>query len=228
MISTLGQLLQDKREARGWCLATCSRLSGVEQRYLLAIEHDAWGDLPGAVYAQNFVSAYARALGADSQKALAMLPQQLTDAFTHGRKQFATPERKRAFFNTPRIANTLMKCALALLALAYLGGQAYMIRRAPELTISEPGTHTITREPLITIKGTSGHESTVAINGEIITPDNDGTWSKVVNLEPGTNTVRITTKRRYSKEHAEDLTIMYIHDSHALSVNQPLYAQEGS
>jgi cytoskeleton protein RodZ len=64
MASTgIGERLQNARTARGLSLEDIEAATRIKQRYLDAIEREAWEELPAPAYARGFLAAYARQLG---------------------------------------------------------------------------------------------------------------------------------------------------------------------
>lgn len=63
---SIGQILRDARIHRRISLNDASEELRIRHEYLVALEQDAWQDLPGEVYGQGFLRSYARYLGLDS------------------------------------------------------------------------------------------------------------------------------------------------------------------
>ena len=62
----IGASLAAAREARGLGLREAELLTRMRSRYLTALEHDDWDDLPGRTYARAFLRTYASALDLDA------------------------------------------------------------------------------------------------------------------------------------------------------------------
>jgi cytoskeleton protein RodZ len=63
MASGIGERLQNARTARGLSLDDIEAATRIRRRYLDALEHEAWEELPAPAYARAFLAAYARQLG---------------------------------------------------------------------------------------------------------------------------------------------------------------------
>ena len=63
--TTLGEVLRTAREAKFIDLARVERDTKIHARYLAALEHGEYRDLPGGVYTKGFVRNYGLYLGLD-------------------------------------------------------------------------------------------------------------------------------------------------------------------
>lgn len=68
---SVGAYLRDLRTRRGVGLDEVARTTRVAQRYLQALEDDAFEDLPAPVFIRGFIRAYCQALGEPPHEALA-------------------------------------------------------------------------------------------------------------------------------------------------------------
>jgi cytoskeletal protein RodZ len=60
-----GEHLKREREMRGVSLEEVSAATRISTRFLEAIEHEQWDELPGGVFNRGFIRAIARFLGLD-------------------------------------------------------------------------------------------------------------------------------------------------------------------
>ena len=67
----VGQTLRHERELRGISMEEIARTTRIPMHTLRSMESDAWGDLPGDVFARGFLRSYAQALGLDPRPLLA-------------------------------------------------------------------------------------------------------------------------------------------------------------
>lgn len=71
-MSSVGAYLRELRQRRGVSLEEIARITRVAQRYLAAIEADAFETLPAPVFIRGFIRAYCQALGEPPEQALAV------------------------------------------------------------------------------------------------------------------------------------------------------------
>lgn len=70
MSLTLGEKLQQAREARGATIAEVAEQTRIAPLYLEAIENNDYRTLPGGIFNKGFVKSYAKYVGVDEQEAL--------------------------------------------------------------------------------------------------------------------------------------------------------------
>ena len=63
----IGGILRDARERKNATFEQIEDATKIKKRYLQALEHEEWDQLPGQVYAKGFLRTYARYLGLDEQ-----------------------------------------------------------------------------------------------------------------------------------------------------------------
>ncbi|HUI43116.1 MAG TPA: RodZ domain-containing protein [Terriglobia bacterium] len=66
-----GENLRREREMRGVTLDEISESTKISTRFLKALEHDGFSELPGGVFTRSFIRAYAQYLGLDEEHVLA-------------------------------------------------------------------------------------------------------------------------------------------------------------
>ncbi len=133
---SLGELLRGAREARGLTLEWIARETKIPQRHLEALEHGDLSASPAGFYQRAELRAYARAVGVDTEVAIAKLQSALKPA----EEPNTSPEIPKSRTSTrPR---TLGMIALALVAVAV--GAAALGR-----TISQPApASAVTSDPV--------------------------------------------------------------------------------
>jgi len=73
-MGTVGSRLREERERRGIGIEEVEAHTKIRARYLLALEHDQFDNLPDPIYARAFVRDYAEELGMDGQALLDEMP----------------------------------------------------------------------------------------------------------------------------------------------------------
>ncbi|HEU4369172.1 MAG TPA: helix-turn-helix domain-containing protein [Methylomirabilota bacterium] len=71
VMASVGAYLHELRARRGVSLEEVARTTRVAQRYLAALEADAFDSLPAPVFTRGFIRAYCQALGEPPEEALA-------------------------------------------------------------------------------------------------------------------------------------------------------------
>jgi transcriptional regulator with XRE-family HTH domain len=138
-----GDQLRRAREARGVSLDTVSDATRIAQRHLEALERSDLGGLPRGPFGRGYIRAYAGFLGIDPRPILeAYGAQELKHGLGPSDTQRRTldelsqlvQQRASAQHRGPAAAKL---AALALVALAVLGGTAWiLVGRAPESDVA--------------------------------------------------------------------------------------------
>jgi cytoskeletal protein RodZ len=79
MSLTLGEKLQQAREARGITISEVAEQTRISSLYLECIENNDYRTLPGGIFNKGFVKSYARYVGIDEQEALQDYTQLITE-----------------------------------------------------------------------------------------------------------------------------------------------------
>jgi cytoskeletal protein RodZ len=79
----VGSYLRRQREARGMTRAELSRATKIKESSLAALEEARFDSLPARVFVVGWVGAYARAVGADADEAIALLAEQRPPSGMH-------------------------------------------------------------------------------------------------------------------------------------------------
>ncbi len=67
---TLGEKLKKAREQKSIDLLKAETLTGIQSKYLIALETNNYCEIPGEVYLKNFLKTYADALNLNQEEVL--------------------------------------------------------------------------------------------------------------------------------------------------------------
>jgi cytoskeletal protein RodZ len=235
---TLPERLLAAREEKGVDLARAERDTKIRARYLAALEHGEWRDLPGAVYTKGFLRNYALYLGLDPDDILEQWRRERGDA-TPVEPAIVVPRP----VPTPRQGVTISRGIFAGLFLVlvvagfvgYLAIQLTRFARPPTVTVVDPATAVsdvdeATATYLLRGETQPGVEITVSAPGREpirVTADDAGAWSAEVELRRGRNQFDIGATDPETGRAAEQPTRIFISVPYAvaqapsLTVDQP-------
>ena len=126
----IGEDLRAAREARGVSLEDVQRELHIRERYLQALENDAFEDLPGDVYTRGFLRSYARYLGLDPAELIDRLPRPAAPL----RAQPAEEEPSRRRERHPQISGrTGSQWPWVVIPLVFLVALLYFVGSHPQL-----------------------------------------------------------------------------------------------
>ncbi|MFH0819893.1 MAG: helix-turn-helix domain-containing protein [bacterium] len=207
---TLGERLASLRKAKAINLATLAKKTGISQKYLLALEEGRYQKLPSRLYAKNYLKSYLASLAVDRPEDYLKLFESEQSIYQKTNSYSDSPKNASSF-NWQKILKqieiTPQKIKLALIGLtilvcfSYLGWETKKFFSPPRLVIEMPENNLITNKQLIEVKGRTEKEANLAINGQEIFVASDGSFSDKIFLQDGLNIIKISAKKRYSKDN---------------------------
>ena len=199
-----GPLLPERllaaRERKGVDLYRAERDTKIRARYLAALEHGEYAELPGAVYTKGFLRNYALYLGLDPEDVVRQWRRERGDAQVVAEPALSVPKpiaspRQGLTFSPVIIVAALLTILIAVFAV-YIGIQLVRFAKPPTLALTNPPQAVIevpedtTTYPL---RGTSIAGATVTVEAAgreqpyRVTADDNGRWTADVDLRRGRN-----------------------------------------
>ena len=120
-MESLGTRFMRERERRKLTLEDVSASTKIRVRYLFAIEHQSFDQLPGGIVSKGFIRAYARELAMDDRQAVADYLAAVQP--TPGPDPQRPPEPPRGHTTrslTTRVSWEVLMAALFLLAFGFV------------------------------------------------------------------------------------------------------------
>ncbi len=197
---TTAEKLRNARQERGYKLEEVSKKLNISLKYLKALEKAEYEKLPVGAYGKSFLREYCLLLKLDYKELLSGFEQELALGKKEEKSVFTQQiVKKRYFWSFPKFIRILLIALVVGTCLFYLNYYFKKINTPPLLEIMSPSENLITDEHAIKIIGKTEKETRVRINGEIILADNDGIFSKEINLKSGVNIVNITAEKKMGK-----------------------------
>ncbi len=194
---SLPERLLAARERKGVDLYRAERDTKIRARYLSALEHGEFRELPGTVYTKGFLRNYAMYLGLDPDDVLQQWRRERGDVVEPPPmvvpRPLTAPRQGLTF--TPGVFVAALLTVLVLAFLAYLGLQLFRFNQAPTIAVTDPATAVTTVDETATsytLRGTTIPGGTVVIDApgqetQRVTADATGHWSADVPLRKGRN-----------------------------------------
>ncbi|HLD31295.1 MAG TPA: helix-turn-helix domain-containing protein [Patescibacteria group bacterium] len=193
--------LRALREKSGLSLEALAKKTKIPQEYLCALEACRFDKLPpGQVYQKNFLRRYAEALGANPDP----LVRQYVWEETSKEKMGGEERKKESWWDgisgyLPSILRVVVVGLVVLSLIFYLGWQIKNIVTPPELFVYAPLEGFVTDNYVLAVRGQTGQEVEVSINGKQIRNNEQGQFEEVINLSPGLNTIVVEAKKKHGK-----------------------------
>ncbi len=199
-MKTVGSILKEARLAKNLTLIDVEKVTKIREKFLDAIEQDAYQLLPSPIYAKGFVKNYGEYLGLDSTRVMAFFRRQTVDI----KRSSLLPNKSEDIGSkglriTPGRFIALIVGAFILVFLVYFGFQYQKLYMPPTLAITTPIQESIVKEKKLDILGTTNPDATVMVNGVSVTVRSDGRFFTQITVEPGVNTITILATSRYGK-----------------------------
>lgn len=191
---TAGALLKKEREKQNLSLDDISASTKIQKKYLEALEDDRYSKFPSTVYTKGFLRNYARYLGMDENKVLALFRRAVNSDDSPEVKQSKRPIKDFKFVVTPSTVIIASIVILVLSTLGYLFYQFYNFQRPPELEIFSPENNSTVESPEITVRGKTERDMFVTINDEAIRINDDGSFDVSLTLTEGQNSIVVKSK----------------------------------
>lgn len=199
-IENLGEELRMARNKTNLSIDEVASIIKIRKEYLLALEMEDFNALPSGLYSKNYLKKYARFLNIEAKQIERFLKQLSTEL----EESDPFPNKmvdKKKFIVFPKIVKNVL---ISLAVLAFFFYLLFYFRNlvlAPTLEIVHPRSDIKIEASSIEIIGKVDPGSDLSINEQAILPDEDGNFSKLVNLKKGMNTILISAKKKYSKEN---------------------------
>ncbi len=202
---SLPERLLAARERKGVDLYRAERDTKIRARYLEALEHGDYRELPGAVYTKGFLRNYALYLGLDPEDVLLQWKHERGDAAIPAEPVLAVPKplaapRQGLTFSPVVVVAALLTVLIGVFAV-YMGIQLVRFAKPPTLEVTNPSQLVIDvpeDTTTYTLRGTSIPGATITITAAgrdepyRVSADAAGKWSRDVDLRRGRNQFDIT------------------------------------
>ena len=219
----LPERLLAARERKGVDLYRAERDTKIRARYLAALEHGEYAELPGAVYTKGFLRNYALYLGLDPEDVIRQWKRERGDTQVAAEPVLAVPKplaapRQGLTFSPVLIVAALLTVLIAAFAV-YMGVQLVRFSKPPTLALTNPPQAVIdVGEDATTyqLRGTTIPGATVTIIAAgreqpyRVSADDTGRWVADVDLRRGRNQFDIAAldpETGKSSENAERVFI---------------------
>lgn len=164
-------ILETARLDRELTLDDISKKTKIPLRYLKAFESEVSCDFPDEPYCSLMLREYATFLG--------LKPDDIVSIFRrdYQKKSCDKQNNKFIFSFTPQFTYTIVIALLIVLFASYLIVEYIKFNRPPSLKVDWPSYSKV-----VEIKGNTDIESTVKINQSLVVVDQDGNFSKKIEL----------------------------------------------
>lgn len=208
----LGQQLRAVRRTAKLTLEQVATATKISKQYIQALESGKYDELPAEVYAKGFLENYAQFLGFPVDEVLTQYKRERGLApRPKSSEQFVVPgqQLERPKLNiTPRTLWAAGAIVILFIVVSYLLTQVSVFAAPPKLELTRPAPNTTLSAESVTVEGKTDSGATLAINGQPIPTDVNGSFREEVHLLSGTNTLRITARNKNGRERTETRSVI--------------------
>ncbi len=206
---TVGQIFKETREEKVYSLEEVEKATKIRKELLVALESDDYSKLPPATFVQGFIKNYAKFLGLDCEKMLAVFRRGFSDKkhAPYVMDAFAHPVQNSRFKLAPGQVLGGMIVLLVLTFFGYLWVQYHQFVGAPALTISSPADQLTADEPTITLKGQTDPDAKITVNGQDVAVDASGNFQEDITLSAPVNKLTITSISHFGQQATQERTV---------------------
>lgn len=196
----VGQKLYETRIYKSLTLEEIAKATKIRPQFLTAIEEGEYDKLPSPAYAQGFVRNYASYLGLSQKEILPLFRREFDEKSVYKVLPDGLIQNSSFSLTRTHIQQSFFVIALvSIVLLGYLGFQYRSMFFPPMLTIDSPKQNAQTKNEII-ISGKTDPNVTVLINNELVLPNMDGKFTKILTLFPGKTSIILKAKNRFGKE----------------------------
>ncbi len=195
--NTIGSILREARQVHKWTLKDAEKKTGIAKKYLEYLEADDFYKLPGSTYIKGFLERYAEFLKLNPSKIIEKWRKEFSqNSGTEIPNILGIKNRPQSIFDI----KTYFIGLVILLIFLYIGFSIKRVLFTSDLEILNPLQDLVTTESNLMITGRVDLGADVFINDQPIEQINDGNFEQEIKLSPGLNTIKVSAKKKYSKE----------------------------
>ncbi len=204
--SDLKSLMNEALQLRNVNHEKLSQLTGISERYILAIQNIEVEKLPPPPYVRGYIKKISEVLNLNHDEIWDLYKKELSRG-TSG-KYDTLPENRFAIRHLSR--KQIFSAILGLFFAAYLLSNAGRLIGKPDLRITFPESPIFTTiEDRVAITGRLDQKDKLTVNGEEIFISQDGTFLKEYGLQPGLNYFEFKAVRFLGSETSQVRQILY-------------------
>lgn len=197
---TTAEQLRTARQQKKLKLENVAKKLNINLKYLKALESGNYDKLPAGTYGKNFLREYCLFLGLDYNEILKLFEHEISIGQKKGPSIFSGQiVKKRFLWAVPKLIRNIVIVVLIAICLIYLNFYLRNINSQPRLNISNPPEYLVTSARTIEVIGSTEIGVNIKINGESTLTDAVGSFSQMINLNSGINTITITAERKFGR-----------------------------
>ncbi|KUK84182.1 MAG: XRE family transcriptional regulator [Microgenomates bacterium 39_6] len=186
---TVGEILRQERQKQDKKIVDLAKKIKVREEYLRALEKDDYRAIPGGIpIVTGILSAYSQALELDTTKMTAIFRRDY-----EGNPTSVLPKELQEENNSWTPAHTVGAITIILIILAgfFYYSRSFLLDGAPVLKLRSPREGEIIIGQEVIVEGRVKRGDVVAVNGEKILLEENGSFQTIIDCQQGENLLLI-------------------------------------
>lgn len=207
-MKSVGEILRETRKRQKKSLEEIAKNTKIPLKVLEALEKDDFSSLPPATFIQGFIKNFAKELGVDPQRVLAIFRRDFIHKQSKDQLRFGL-ETESGLRWRPKLTLILAVVLFLMVFGTYFFTQFRHFWSRPELKVTAPNQNAEVQEKRIKVEGQTDPEITLKINGEVVSLDDKGNFQKEIALFEGENKILIEAISRIGKKTKIEREVFY-------------------
>lgn len=195
---TIGERLHHARVGMNLSVLDVAKTTRISSRFIDALEHGAYKELPGPVYVRTYVRELCQVYHLPFERMAEQLAQE--QSLIQPKEVRLSPKDS----SRPLWIPSLIRWGGVALVVAVIGTyftwQVVRLLTPPSLTVVQPAQDIVLDQQLVVVKGSTQPGAQVTINGEAVDVNQQGEFEEEVALRPGLNRLEIVAQTKYSSQ----------------------------
>ncbi len=204
---TVGQTLKETREEKLYTLEEVEKATKIRVEMLKALEADNYAKLPPPTFVQGFIKNYAKFLGIDANKILAIYRREHKKGNDYVMDAFSHPLAHKRFQLTPRKVLGLVVTVAVLSFFVYLWFQYRQYTGAPVLTLESPQDQLTTDNPSVIVSGKTDPDANLTVNNQKIPVGDNGEFKEEIKLSSEVNKIDVVSASKFGQKSEVQRTV---------------------
>ena len=199
-----GEKLKEERLIKGLTLEDVSKKTKIKTSYLEFIENGEYDKLPSVSYAQGFVRNYSDFLGLPEEEIMAIFRREFDEEKTYRVLPKGFDKKQDIPLSGFKIKQTFV--LIVLVFVAFISFLLFQYRYA----FLNPPLHIINYSVSssdVKITGNTDSNSTVYINKEAVSVDQNGNFQKTISVFSGKTVITIQAINKFSRQTTKQIQI---------------------
>ncbi|MCK5258807.1 MAG: helix-turn-helix domain-containing protein [Thermoplasmatales archaeon] len=193
----LKELLKKTRKDRGFTKSEAALAMHVSVTNIMTWENGELECIDHDIYAVHFLKKYTKYLDLDFTIVSQLYHQEMQECQRNNVKK---EKDAFCFVISHKFVQRAAFLFCFLLVVGYLGLGLQRIISPPYVELYSPENNMIISDNAILVSGITDTEAKIIINDSEVFTNEEGYFTVSINLKDGVNVIKITSKKRYSKE----------------------------